>query len=43
MSLLDIRRDRRQLGHRYKRPPTLVRLLAYLLLVAAAIWWLSRF
>lgn len=43
MSLLDVRRERRELGHRYKRPPTLARLLAYLLMVAGAIWWLSQF
>ncbi len=43
MSLLDIRRERKQLGHRYRRPPSFFRLLAYLLLVAAAIWWLGRF
>ena len=43
MSLLNVRRERRELGHRYKRPPSLLRLLAYLLLVGTAIWWLSRF
>ena len=43
MGLLDIRRERRALGNRYRRPPTIFRLLAYLLLVAAAFWWLGRF
>jgi flagellar biogenesis protein FliO len=43
MSLIRVRRERRELGHRAKRPPSLVRLLVLLLLVGALIWYLGRF
>lgn len=43
MSLIRVRRERRELGHRVKRPPSLVKLLALLALVAGLIWYLGRF
>lgn len=42
MSLLHIRRERRALGVRTKRPPSPLRLIVLLVLVAAAIWYLGR-
>ncbi|CAN5374305.1 hypothetical protein BH24GEM3_BH24GEM3_17700 [soil metagenome] len=43
MSLIRARRERRELGARIKRPPSILRLLLLLLLVVGLIWYLSRF
>jgi flagellar biogenesis protein FliO len=43
MSLIRARRERRELGHRVKRPPSLIKLTVLLLLVGALIWYLGRF
>jgi hypothetical protein len=42
MSLIRARRERRELGHRIKRPPSLIKLFAMLLIVAGLIWYLGR-
>lgn len=42
MSLIRIRRERRELGHRVKRPPSLLKLLILLFLVLGLIWYLGR-
>ncbi len=42
MSLIRARRERRELGSRVKRPPSLVRLVLLLLLVLGLIWYLGR-
>ena len=38
-----IRRDRRELGARTRRPPSLVRLIFLLLMVLGLIWFLSQY
>jgi hypothetical protein len=43
MSLMRIRRDRKELGMRTRRPPSLLRLLLFLALVLGLIWYLGRF
>lgn len=43
MSLIRVRRDRRERGSGAKRPPSLFRLALLLILVAGLIWYLSRF
>lgn len=42
MSLIRARRERRELGHRTKRPPPLWKMILTLLLVLGLIWYLGR-
>ncbi|HET7274299.1 MAG TPA: hypothetical protein VFI91_03935 [Longimicrobiaceae bacterium] len=39
---MNVRRDRRELGARSKRPPSPLRLILLLVLVAGVIWYLSQ-
>lgn len=43
MSLIGLRRERREQGGGRMRPPALWKLMAALALVLLAIWYLSRF
>ncbi len=43
MSLIRARRERRELGARVKRPPSLFRLLLLLVVVLGLIWYLGHF
>ena len=43
MSLIELRRERREQGGGRLRPPALWKLLAALLAVLLAIWYLSRY
>lgn len=43
MSLIRARRERREMGARVKRPPSLFWLVLLLLLVLGLIWYLGRF
>lgn len=42
MSLIRLRRERRELGHRVKRPPSIPKLIALLVLVGGLIWYLGQ-
>lgn len=42
MSLIRVRRERRELGYRIKRPPSLPKLIFLLVLVLGLIWYLGR-
>jgi hypothetical protein len=43
MSLIRVRRERRELsGSGLKKPPTAAKLLILLVLVAVAIWWMEQ-
>lgn len=42
MSLLDVRKERKRVGARTRRPPSLLRLIVLLAMVLGIIWWLGR-